>query len=126
MYPPWCSGWPKLIGGGLAGLSRGPGCGLSKSGRPHWREFQRLRRDCFNAAEWRCERCRKLGVEQIAEECHHRDHDRSNNRPENLEALCVSCHLAEHDPTEGAAAGPSLALSRAGARCRSTTEIVVY
>jgi 5-methylcytosine-specific restriction endonuclease McrA len=36
---------------------------------------------------------------------HHRDHDPSNRAPENLEALCRSCHEREH--TRGARVLPS-------------------
>lgn len=28
---------------------------------------------------------------------HHKDHDRSNNTPENLEVLCKRCHQVEHE-----------------------------
>jgi 5-methylcytosine-specific restriction endonuclease McrA len=41
-----------------------------------------------------CERCgTKRDIELPR---HHRNRDRSNNEPENLEVLCVSCHNKEH------------------------------
>ena len=42
---------------------------------------------------WRCERC----GEGPPLEVHHRDRDRANNDPANLEAICKSCHIREHD-----------------------------
>ena len=66
-------------------------------GRLHWRAWERLRRQCFDRGgkfgPWRCERC---GTGPPLE-CHHRDGDRTNNAPGNLEALCLGCHLREHD-----------------------------
>lgn len=49
-------------------------------------------------AGWRCERA---GCSALAVEIHHRDHDRSNNAPGNLEALCFLDHRREHDRLRG-------------------------
>lgn len=66
-------------------------------GRLHWRAWERLRRRVLDAVGWRCERCGDAGPMEI----HHRDRDRTNNDPANLEALCRGCHLAEHDRLKG-------------------------
>lgn len=47
----------------------------------------------MDAVGWRCERCGTGPPFEV----HHKDGDRGNNDPENLEALCPPCHLAEHD-----------------------------
>ena len=69
--------------------------------RLHWRPWERLRRQCFDRGgefgPWRCERC----GDGPPLELHHRDHDRRNNDPANLEALCPGCHIAEHDRLRG-------------------------
>ena len=62
-------------------------------GRLHWRAWERLRRAMLDRAGWRCERCGTGPPLEI----HHRNGDRTDNRRENLEALCVACHLREHD-----------------------------
>ena len=63
------------------------------AGRLHWRAWDRLRLSVLDAAGWRCERCGNGPPLEV----HHRDCDRSNNDPANLEALCSGCHLWEHD-----------------------------
>lgn len=47
----------------------------------------------------RCERCGKDLTDATSAEwaCHHRDHDRTNQTPENIELLCKRCHQIEHD-----------------------------
>jgi len=35
-------------------------------------------------------------VDEVQLELHHRDRNRRNNRPENLETLCANCHRLEH------------------------------
>ena len=40
-----------------------------------------------------CERCGSKRFLVV----HHRDHDRQNNDPRNLETLCKSCHQKEHE-----------------------------
>lgn len=43
----------------------------------------------------KCERCnRKKGETRIV--IHHKDRNRQNNNPKNLEVLCYSCHEKEH------------------------------
>ena len=41
----------------------------------------------------KCERCGSTYYLLV----HHKDRDRSNNDPENLETLCKSCHQREHE-----------------------------
>jgi 5-methylcytosine-specific restriction endonuclease McrA len=42
--------------------------------------------------------CIRCGYDKHVEalEVHHKDRDRSNNAPENLEILCANCHRVEH------------------------------
>jgi len=42
-----------------------------------------------------CERCQDESFPQ-EQHRHHKDRDRSNNTPENIEVLCVTCHNIEH------------------------------
>lgn len=42
-----------------------------------------------------CERCNDFNKETERHR-HHKDRDRSNNEPTNLEVLCTSCHTLEH------------------------------
>ena len=65
-------------------------------GRAHWRRWAQLRKQVFDSVNWRCERCGDL-----AQELHHRDCDRSNDDLGNLEAICTSCHVLEHDRLRG-------------------------
>lgn len=44
------------------------------------------------AQYYRCGYDLFVGILQV----HHKDRDRSNNRPENLEVLCPNCHMADH------------------------------
>lgn len=41
-----------------------------------------------------CERCGYAIMEIL--QLHHKDRDRSNNTPQNLEILCPNCHFEEH------------------------------
>ena len=55
-----------------------------------------MRRRVLDAVGWRCERCGNGPPLEV----HHRDGDRANNDPSNLEALCGGprgCHAREHD-----------------------------
>ena len=63
-------------------------------GRPHWRTRARIRRAALERAGWRCERCGAAGRLEV----HHRvevQHG-GTDAPDNLEVLCVSCHIAHH------------------------------
>jgi 5-methylcytosine-specific restriction endonuclease McrA len=53
------------------------------------KEYRRARELCLARCYYQCLHCgrtRKL-------HCHHIDHNRSNNSPENLMVLCESCHM---------------------------------
>ena len=41
-----------------------------------------------------CERCGTMNALDV----HHKDHDWTNNAPENLERICRSCHIRDHRP----------------------------
>lgn len=43
-------------------------------------------------------KCARCGFDEPREilAVHHRDHNRRNNAPENLEILCPNCHAIEH------------------------------
>lgn len=43
-----------------------------------------------------CERCGFVPEHARQMDVHHRDRDRLNNVPENLETLCANCHRLEH------------------------------
>ena len=87
--------------GSLVGVGKG---GASKKGPEHqsWKngisvffsEGKRLKSEVN-----RCMRCHKPLEDAKPSEwaCHHKDHDRSNNIPENFELLCKRCHQIEHD-----------------------------
>ena len=47
----------------------------------------------------RCERCAKdlTSASKYEWTCHHKDRNRSNNVPENIELLCKRCHQIEHN-----------------------------
>jgi 5-methylcytosine-specific restriction endonuclease McrA len=47
-----------------------------------------------------CERCDFVPEHPRQLDVHHRDHDRKNNAPANLETLCANCHRLEHVPVE--------------------------
>lgn len=44
------------------------------------------------------EKCGRCGFDAIPDilVVHHHDHNRSNNKPDNLEVLCPNCHAIEH------------------------------
>ena len=90
-------GRPPMARGHRQAPLRAAGGRVSRPGRLPWRAWERLRRKCFDRGgkygPWRCERCGN----GPPLECHHRDHDRTNNNPSsNLEALCAGsangCH----------------------------------
>lgn len=51
----------------------------------------------FSLYPVRCNRCPYEKDERVLQ-VHHRNHDHSDDRPENLEILCANCHLEEHLP----------------------------
>lgn len=72
---------------------------------PNWDDIARRVKE---EAGWTCKRCGREcyrpgePVEgeptlnrQFVLTVHHKDHDPQNNDPDNLEALCAPCHLAE-------------------------------
>ena len=62
-------------------------------GRLHWRAWERLRREVLDAHNWRC----GCGCGRLAEEVHHVNGDRTDNREANLLPLAKVCHIAIHD-----------------------------
>lgn len=62
--------------------------------------FQKLKLD---SCDWKCERCGVDLTDSITlklrkHAVHHIDRNRANNRLENLDLLCKSCHQKEHHP----------------------------
>lgn len=41
-----------------------------------------------------CQRCQR----EYSRHLHHKDHNVWNRHPDNLEALCVRCHMKHHNP----------------------------
>lgn len=69
--------------------------GLPALHLPHYKDgadFYRVRAIRYYGAF--CMRCGYNEYERMLD-VHHRDHDRQNNKIENLEVLCVWCHLCE-------------------------------
>ena len=67
--------------------------------RPRYRgrAYAKLRRAVLDAAGWRCDACGRAGPLEL----HHRNGDRTDDRPANLRPLCVPCHHAEHGRQHG-------------------------
>ena len=59
--------------------------------------YRRLRRRILDAHGWRCAECGRAGPLEL----HHRNGDRSDDRPANLLPLCYSCHKAAHGHGRG-------------------------
>ncbi len=55
-------------------------------------EYQTARLLVFKRDDYRCRICRNHGVLHA----HHLNYDKTNNRLENLVALCSTCHLRHH------------------------------
>jgi len=58
------------------------------------------------SVNWRCEDCGLKCLDPSERKrremsVHHQDYDPSNNSPENLAALCSSCHLKKHSGCKG-------------------------
>jgi 5-methylcytosine-specific restriction endonuclease McrA len=45
----------------------------------------------------KCEKCDFKG-DPIQLDVHHKDHNRKNNSPDNLQTLCANCHRLKHKP----------------------------
>lgn len=60
--------------------------------RNRGREYQRLRRRILDSYGWRCDGCGRAAPLEL----HHRNGDRTDDRPANLRPLCRRCHHAEH------------------------------
>lgn len=67
-----------------------------------------------------CERC----AATIDLEVHHRDEDRTNNDPANLETLCGKCHRAEHGVGPMVAARRERAKTQLSSKQRSLLAVV--
>lgn len=65
---------------------------LPHYGTGTWVDYRSLGIDAFGAKCQRCEYSRYPQVLQV----HHKDRDRSNNKIDNLEVLCPTCHLEDH------------------------------
>ncbi len=70
-----------------SGVGRVLKCGVSKDGSTTYRSL------AFHHYQKKCEWC-QFDIEALLD-VHHVDHDRSNNRLENLLVLCVMCHAME-------------------------------
>ena len=46
----------------------------------------------FKAHGYKCQKCESINKKYL--EVHHKDGNRKNNAPENLEVLCMKCHTA--------------------------------
>lgn len=68
----------------------------------HGKHWSRKRRLAKEALEERgvpldiCERCGGTEENPKLIHFHHKDRDEWNNTPENVEVLCMSCHMKEH------------------------------
>ena len=63
--------------------------------------WTKAREAALERAGRKCEKCgaewsRAWGGRSMALEVHHRDQDRTNNAPENLQVLCRRCHADVH------------------------------
>ena len=60
------------------------------------RQWSRLRRRLLEAAGWRCTRCALPGRLEV----HHRQplYRGGTDDQDNLQVLCVTCHVAAHRP----------------------------
>ena len=79
--------------------------GLTGSGKdnPYYKNgiacvFTKMRKSIKEERRY-CERCSKdlKDVSKYHWCIHHKDHDRTNNVPENFELLCKRCHQIEHE-----------------------------
>tara|TARA_B100001093_G_C26844049_1_gene1021914 strand:+ start:119 stop:1057 length:939 start_codon:yes stop_codon:yes gene_type:complete len=61
-----------------------------------WKEISRKLREKHS---WKCTSCWvNLSKKKTLLHTHHRDHDKTNNSPSNLEVICALCHKEKHHP----------------------------
>lgn len=70
-------------------------CGFRENPHGPSRVFNE-RREFYKSIKAACVLCNKPFSEEDRFELHHRDHDRTNNDPDNLIWLCCSCHKKIH------------------------------
>ena len=73
--------------------------GKRRKWKPDPRRWARVRRQVFERDGWRCTMCGGPG----ALECHHVKHLRNGGAeydPDNLAAVCRTCHIAHHRPDD--------------------------
>jgi len=90
-YPhPWVSKCLKGISGPKSHAWKG-----GKSFEPYGLEFnQKLKEQIRQRDQYRCQECfRHQNELKRRLDVHHIDYNKQNNKPENLIALCQSCHL---------------------------------
>ena len=82
----------------------GPGPTLTKDGRQVCAIARRAQRGSKRKysrpwTEYKGTRCEKCGFEghPVQLDVHHKDHDKNNNDPSNLETLCANCHRLHHN-----------------------------
>jgi 5-methylcytosine-specific restriction endonuclease McrA len=70
---------------------------VGKSAKKTWRaNYTTVRKNMKRRGMLKlCNRCGYSAMPEILD-VHHRDRDRTNNEPENLEVLCPNCHAIEH------------------------------
>lgn len=103
-YAWWARRQVELGRESVLGVGKG---GSSKKGKesPEWTNgvgsYSKVGRQRLQLHPF-CERCQKSlsGVNKYQWCTHHKDHDRTNNNPDNLEVLCKSCHQKEHNAAD--------------------------
>ncbi len=63
---------------------------------PQYQQFIE-KKDAYRASKKdTCERCRFEAEDSCQLDVHHRDHNKRNNDPSNLQTLCANCHRLHH------------------------------